>query len=93
MSTNSLSATGRPGILNESAERRGMLRNLAMGKDGRDACRVTTTLSRRQRDELERLSKQTGVKVAWLVRHATQRLLDEANRGTLPLEFGLEEAR
>lgn len=93
MCTTSLSVRPQLCILKESADRRGMPRTFAMGKDGRDASRVTTTLSRRQRDELERLAKQTGVKVAWLVRHATQRLLDEANRGTLPLDFGQEDAR
>jgi len=58
-----------------------------MGRDGRNAVRVTTTLTRQQHGALERLGTQHHVKVAWLVRHAVERLLDEANHGTLPLDF------
>lgn len=60
-----------------------------MGKDGQDAERVTTTLSRVQKLELERLAKAEGVKVAWLVRRAVERLLEQASGGPmLPLDFG-----
>lgn len=59
-----------------------------MGKDGRDAVRVTTTLTRQQHAELERLAKHDGVKVAWLVRRAVERLIEQANGGPLlPLDF------
>lgn len=59
-----------------------------MGKDGRDAERVTTTLTRRQKVDLDRLAKAQGVKVAWLVRRAVERYLDDAAGGPmLPLEF------
>jgi hypothetical protein len=59
-----------------------------MGKDGKDAERVTTTLSRSQKLQLERLAEREGVKVAWLVRRAVERFLDEANGGPqLPFEF------
>jgi hypothetical protein len=59
-----------------------------MGGDGRDAARVTTTLSRRQKSELDQLAKAQGVKVAWLVRRAVERLLEEATAGTtLPLDL------
>ena len=72
--------------------RRGMPRNAAeamMGKDGRDAERVTTTLTRRQKAELERLAKAKGVKVAWLVRRAVETFLEQANGGPmLPLDLG-----
>jgi len=64
-----------------------------MGKDGRNAVRVTTTLTRQQHSELDRLADQNGVKIAWLVRRAVERLIDDANRGTLPLDFGLGERR
>lgn len=58
-----------------------------MGRDGRDAERVTTTLSRRQKLELERLARNEGVSVAWLVRRSVERFLDNANGGPLlPLE-------
>lgn len=58
-----------------------------MGKDGHDAERVTTTLTRRQKMELERLAKAEGVKVAWLVRRSVERFLENANGGPLlPLE-------
>jgi predicted DNA-binding protein len=60
-----------------------------VGKDGRDAQRVTTTLTRRQKAELERLAKTQGVKVAWLIRRAVERYLEEAAGGPLlPLDFG-----
>ena len=61
----------------------------SVGRDGRDAERVTTTLTKRQKAELEQLAKAQGVKVAWLIRRAVERYLDEAMGGlTLPLELG-----
>ena len=58
-----------------------------MGMDGRDAERVTTTLSRRQKSELERLAKKDGVKVAWLVRRAVEGMLEQRTGGPLlPLD-------
>ena len=57
-----------------------------MGKDGRDAERVTTTLSRRQKAELDRLAEAEGVKVAWLVRRAVEQFLEQKAGGPmLPL--------
>lgn len=67
-----------------------------MGKDGRNAERVTTTLTKRQKAELDRLAKTQGVKVAWLVRRAVERYLEEATGGPmLPLELegGEDEKR
>lgn len=58
-----------------------------MGKDGRNAVRVTTTFSRQEHDKLTGLAREREVKLAWLVRYATKRLLDEAERGELQLEF------
>lgn len=59
-----------------------------MGKDGRDAERVTTTLTRRQKAELERVADAQGVKVAWLIRRAVERFLDETSGGPmLPLDL------
>ena len=58
-----------------------------MGKDGRDAERVTTTLSRRQKAELDRLAEAEGVKVAWLVRRAVEQYLEQKAGGPmLPLD-------
>ncbi|MBO9576591.1 MAG: CopG family transcriptional regulator [Sphingobium sp.] len=58
-----------------------------MGKDGRDAERVTTTLSRRQKAELDRLAEAEGVKVAWLVRRAVEQFLEQKAGGPLlPLD-------
>ena len=60
-----------------------------MGRDGKDAERVTTTLSRSQKLHLERIADKEGVKVAWLVRRAVERFLDQADGGPmLPLDFG-----
>jgi hypothetical protein len=59
-----------------------------MGSDGRDAARITTTLSRGQKAELEQLANARGVKVAWLVRRAVEKLLEEAAAGTtFPLDL------
>ena len=64
-----------------------------VGKDGKDAERVTTTLSRVQKLQLDRLAERKGVKVAWLVRRAVERFLEEANGGPqLPFEFGADHA-
>lgn len=71
-----------------SAERRGTPRRWKVGKDGRDAVRLTTTLSRRQYNQLQKLSEKHEVKLAWLVRYATQQLLRDAEKGTLQLDFG-----
>ena len=72
-----------------------MPRNTAeadLGKDGRDAERVTTTLTRKQKAELDRLAKARGVKVAWLVRRSVERFLEEATGGPLlPLDLNGSE--
>jgi hypothetical protein len=58
-----------------------------MGKDGRDAERVTTTLTRQQKAELDRIARAEGVKVAWIVRRAVDRFLEQQAGGPLlPLE-------
>lgn len=65
-----------------------------MGKDGKDAERITTTLSRSQKLQLDRLAEREGVKVAWLVRRAVERFLDEANGGPhLPFRVGDDYAQ
>jgi len=65
-----------------------------VGKDGRDAERVTTTLSRAQKTELDRIAKREGVTVAWLIRRAVERLVEQANGGPLlPLDLGNDDAR
>lgn len=65
-----------------------------MGKDGRDAERVTTTLTRSQKLELDRLAAREGVKVAWLVRRAVDVYLESARGGPLlPLDLGDDRAQ
>ncbi len=65
-----------------------------MGKDGRDAERVTTTLTRSQKRELDQLAEVQGVKVAWLVRRAVETYLDLARGGPmLPFESGDRHAQ
>lgn len=77
-----------------AAERRGSPRSWTLGKDGRDAERVTTTLTKRQKAELERLAKAQGVKVAWLIRRAVEVYLEDAAGGPmLPLEGGEDVER
>jgi hypothetical protein len=59
-----------------------------MGKDGKNAFRVTTTLTMAQREALEKLADQNRVKVAWLVRRAVERLIEQAEGGPLlPLDL------
>ena len=70
-----------------AAECCGLLRSRKVGKDGRDAERVTTTLTKRQKAALDRLAKAQGVKVAWLIRRAIERYLDDSSGGPmLPLD-------
>ena len=65
-----------------------------MGKDGRDAERVTTTLSRAQKRELDGLAERQGVKVAWIVRRSIETYLTDARGGPmLPLEMGTDHAQ
>jgi hypothetical protein len=77
---------------------RGMPRIAAessVGKDGRDAERVTTTLTKRQKAELERIAEARGVKLAWLIRRAVERFLEDASGGLmLPLDLeGAKDAK
>lgn len=73
-----------------AAECSGLPRSLriAVGKDGRDSTRITTTISHRQKAELDRIAKREGVKTAWLARRAIERFIEQANGGALlPLDF------
>lgn len=59
-----------------------------MGQDGKDAKRVTATLTKTQFNELERLSEKSGVSMSWLVRKAIEGLLEKAAGGPmLPLDL------
>ena len=59
-----------------------------MGKDGKDAKRVTTSLTKDQNEALERLAKKHRVKKAWLIRRAVERLIEHAEGGPLlPFDF------
>ena len=52
-------------------------------------------MTRKQKAELDRLAKAQSVKVAWLVRRAVERFLEEASGGPLlPLDQnGGEDAK
>lgn len=52
-----------------------------MGKDGKDAERLTTTLSRARKRQIEALAKREGVSVAWIMRRAVERYLDSGESG------------
>jgi metal-responsive CopG/Arc/MetJ family transcriptional regulator len=54
-----------------------------MGKDGKDACRVSVTFTRQQYAEIGRLSKKQGLSRSWFVRRATERLIEQENGGPL----------
>lgn len=59
-----------------------------MGKDGKNASRVTATLTLQQRATLEQMAKKNGVSVAWLVRKSVEMMIEQAQGGPLlPLEF------
>jgi uncharacterized protein YdbL (DUF1318 family) len=59
-----------------------------MGKDGKDSVRVTTTLTTARHDALERIAAQNHVKVAWVIRRAIERLIEQAEGGPLlPLDW------
>lgn len=62
-----------------------------MGKSGQDAVRVTTTLTRQQHADLERIAEANGVKVAWLVRRAVERLIEQAQGPLFSLDLGGEK--
>ena len=58
-----------------------------MGKDGKDACRVSVTLSRQTYAELDLLSKKQGVSMSWVMRRATERFIEQEGGGPLlPLD-------
>jgi hypothetical protein len=54
-----------------------------MGKDGKDSVRVTTTLTKGQHDAIEHIANRNHVKVAWVVRQAVERLIEQAEGGPL----------
>ena len=57
-----------------------------MGKDGKDACRVSVTFTRQQYAEIIRLSKKHGLSKSWFVRRATEHFIEQENGGpSLPL--------
>lgn len=64
---------------------RGMLRSaaeLCMGQDGRDAARVTATLSKTCKAELERLAARDGVSAAWIVRRAVDLYIKQSKEAS-----------
>ncbi|MBF0503166.1 MAG: ribbon-helix-helix domain-containing protein [Candidatus Riflebacteria bacterium] len=57
-----------------------------MGKDGKNAVRVTTTLTKEQYGRLGKIAERNGVKVAWLVRRAVETfLVEHVEGGQVPL--------
>ncbi|MBR0974319.1 CopG family transcriptional regulator [Bradyrhizobium japonicum] len=50
-----------------------------MGEDGKHAARVTTTLRKKQKAQLEEIAERQGVALSWLIRHVVELyLLQEA---------------
>jgi hypothetical protein len=54
-----------------------------MGKDGKNSLRRTTTLSREQVVELERIAQRDGVSVSWLLRKSVEQFIERINEGPL----------
>lgn len=52
-----------------------------------DGVRVTATITRQQDRTLKALADQHNISVAWLVRHAIDRLLSEGAAVQLPLDL------
>jgi hypothetical protein len=62
-----------------------------MGKDGRDAVRITATLPKGLAMKLEDLAKQNSVSMSWVVRRALERAVEDAQGGPLlPFEKGVK---
>lgn len=56
--------------------------------ENRNSARVTANITPTQQAELERIAKQFGVSVSYLIRRSVERTIDEANGGPLlPLSF------
>lgn len=60
-----------------------------MGKDGKNAARLTTTLTQQQYRALESLGQKYDVKMAWLLRKAVERLIEqeESERSLVPSDL------
>jgi hypothetical protein len=56
--------------------------------DGKDGIRITATITQQQDRMLRALASRHKVSVAWLIRHAIDRLLSEGNELQLPLDLG-----
>lgn len=54
---------------------------------GDESVRVTATLTKKQERMLRALAAKHKVSVAWLIRHAVDRLLAEGDSVQLPLDF------
>jgi len=54
-----------------------------MGKDGKNAKRITTTFTLDQGKALERIAKENKLDVAWLIRKAVDDLIEKAQGGPL----------
>ncbi|MCQ4161265.1 ribbon-helix-helix domain-containing protein [Roseomonas sp. GC11] len=55
---------------------------------------MSVTLSKSQHDELARIARKQGMTVAWLVRRAAERLIEQENGGPmLPLMLDPQHAQ
>jgi len=58
-----------------------------MGKDGRDAERITTTFTKEVAARLDAVAKKHSVSKAWIIRRAVERALeDDGSKLLLPLD-------
>lgn len=62
-----------------------------MGKDGKNAKRITTTFTKEQHAALQRIAESNKVDVTWLIRRAVDRLIEQVDGGSggplLPFDF------
>jgi Ribbon-helix-helix protein, copG family. len=59
-----------------------------VGKGGVNSCRTTITLPKSDKISLERIAKENGVQVSWLIRRAISRLIEQSQGGPLlPLDL------
>lgn len=64
-----------------------------MGRDGKGAKRITTTLSESQFDEVNRIADANGVKAAFVVRRAIDQFLESEKAGQPVLPFQSKVAK
>lgn len=59
----------------------------------KEIVRITASVPRAQEVALKELAAKNDVSVAWIIRYAISKLLDENEEAQLPLDFGSRSTR